>query len=249
MQTGAKEFRWIEVYSVGSPLCYIPSKRWFSGEYSSSGNKGLWARASSRCAVTVDEELELLESSLRRLKIEYDVYFGGGSKKPPTDTLWRVTSLIKKYGDSQKLSFAQRYRFNALSQRYAIFSDLWRQKLKIKEEGYRRPQDAVLGIVGLRTGEEHEAAAALHVSAANAASKIACSNVDNEMETVRAFYDRMMTEKQRVGEQGGAPFESFATFLKKKTEQIRHEFKCEAVEYSLEIQGKQVKLKAKPRTP
>jgi hypothetical protein len=199
--------------------------------------------------LTIDEELDLLDSSLRRLKIEYDVYFGGGSKKPPNDTLWRVTSLIKKYGDSQKLSFAQRYKFNSLTQRYAIFNDLWRQKLKIKEEGYRRPQDAALGIVGLRTGEEHEAAAALHAPAGVGRSKIACSDVDQEMETVRAFYDRMMTEKQKVGEQAGAPFESFAAFLKKKTEQIRRDFKCDAVEYSLEVTGKQVKLKAKPRTP
>jgi hypothetical protein len=198
--------------------------------------------------LTIDEELDLLDSSLRRLKIEYDVYFGGGSKKPPTDTLWRVNGLIKKYSDSQKLNFSQRYKLNALTQRYAIFSDLWRQKLKIKEEGYRRPQDAALGITGLRTDLEREAQAALGATAEAEPSKIACSNVEREMETVRAFYDRMMAEKQKVGETAGAPFESFASFLKKKTEQIRKDFKCEAVEYSLEVQDRQVKLKAKPKT-
>ena len=198
--------------------------------------------------MTVDEELDLLDSSLRRLKIEYDVYFGGGSKRPPTDTLWRVNGLIKKYSDSQKLNFSQRYKLNTLTQRYAIFSDLWRQKLKIKEEGYRRPQDAALGITGLRTDLEREAQAALSATAEPESSKIACSNVEGEMETVRAFYDRMMAEKQKVGETAGAPFESFASFLKKKTEQIRKDFKCEAVEYSLEVQDRQVKLKAKPKT-
>jgi hypothetical protein len=198
--------------------------------------------------LTVDEELDLLDSSLRRLKIEYDVYFGGGSKRPPTDTLWRVNGLIKKYSDSQKLNFSQRYKLNTLTQRYAIFSDLWRQKLKIKEEGYRRPQDAALGITGLRTDLEREAQAALSATAEPEPSKIACSNVEGEMETVRAFYDRMMAEKQKVGETAGAPFESFASFLKKKTEQIRKDFKCEAVEYSLEVQDRQVKLKAKPKT-
>jgi hypothetical protein len=200
--------------------------------------------------LTIDEELDLLDSSLRRLKIEYDVFFGGGSKKPPNDTLWRVTSLIKKFSDSQKLTFSQRYKFNSLTQRYAIFSDLWRQKLKIKEEGYRRPQDAVLGIAGLRTDEERAAEEALGGGSEDevGASKIACSDVDKEMDNVRAFYDRMMNAKQKVGEQAGAPFESFASFLRKKTEQIRRDFKCDAVEYSLEVQGSQVKLKAKPKT-
>jgi len=219
----------------------------------SGGPKNRLARACpwSRGAwLTIDEELDLLDSSLRRLKIEYDVFFGGGSKKPPNDTLWRVTSLIKKFGDSQKLTFSQRYKFNSLTQRYAIFSDLWRQKLKIKEEGYRRPQDAVLGIAGLRTDEERAAEEALGAGSEDevGASKIACSDVDREMDNVRAFYDRMMNEKQKVGEQAGAPFESFASFLRKKTEQIRRDFKCDAVEYSLEVQGSQVKLKAKPKT-
>ena len=63
--------------------------------------------------MTIDEELDLLDNSLRRLKIEYDIYFGGGSKRPPNDTLWRVQSLIKKFSDSQKLSFSQRYKFNS----------------------------------------------------------------------------------------------------------------------------------------
>jgi hypothetical protein len=71
--------------------------------------------------------------------------------------------------------------------------------------------------------------------------------VDKDIDTVRAFYDRMMSEKQKVGEAAGAPFESFAGFLRKKTEQIRRDFKCDAVEYSLDVQGNQVKLKAKPK--
>jgi hypothetical protein len=103
----------------------------------------------------------------------------------------------------------------------------------------------------LRTGEEHAAAAALGGSGKEEsadASKIACSDVDQQMESVRAFYDRMMSEKQRLGEGAGAPFESFASFLRKKTEQIRRDYKCKEVEYSLDIQGNQVKLKAKPKT-
>ena len=60
--------------------------------------------------MTVDEELNLLDESVRRLKIEYDVYFGGGSKRPPADTDWRVQTLIKKYCDGHKMSFGRAYR-------------------------------------------------------------------------------------------------------------------------------------------
>ena len=52
--------------------------------------------------MTVDEELTMLDESMRRLKIEYDIYFGGGAKKPPADTDWRVQSILKKYSDGQR---------------------------------------------------------------------------------------------------------------------------------------------------
>ena len=50
--------------------------------------------------MTAEEEITLLDDALRRLKVEYDVFFGGGSRKPPLDLDWRVQSLIKKYSDS-----------------------------------------------------------------------------------------------------------------------------------------------------
>ena len=47
--------------------------------------------------MTIDEELTLLESQLRRLKIEYEVYFSNPTKKPPTDIEWKVLSLLRCY--------------------------------------------------------------------------------------------------------------------------------------------------------
>lgn len=66
--------------------------------------------------MTVDQQIDYLDDSLRRLKVEYDMYFGGGVKKLPMDLEWRVQGLIKKFSDSQKLSFQQRYRYNTLAQ-------------------------------------------------------------------------------------------------------------------------------------
>ena len=148
--------------------------------------------------MTVDEELNVLEESVRRLKIEYDIFFGGGSKKPPSDTEWRVQNLLRKFSDSAKLSFPQRFKYNGIAQRYALFSDLWRQKMKIKEEGYRRPQDAVLGISGMRREEEQAAAAALEAGAAVQPFKIHCSDVETDHAAVKSLFDAMMEAKKKA---------------------------------------------------
>ena len=200
--------------------------------------------------MTVDEELNILDESIRRLKIEYDVYFGGGSKKPPADTEWRVQSLLKKYSDSAKMNFAQRFKYNSIAQKYAVFSDLWRQKLKIKEEGYRRPQDKVLAIQGMRVEEEKEAAEALSggTAAESKPYSTAFSNVDGEHEQVKALFDAMMAAKARNGENSPAgSVDSFKAFVKKKTEQIRKDYGCHSVEYSVEVENGQVRLKAKAK--
>ena len=204
--------------------------------------------------MTVDEEISLLEETVRRLKIEYDVYFGGGSKKPPADTEWRVQNIIKKYSDAHKMNFAQRFKYNSIVQRYALFSDLWRQKMKIKEEGYRRPQDAVLGIQGLRIDEAQAAAEALAEKPATEAGEkpfsTHCSDADADHDKVQQLFNAMTEARKKAGDAGAgsANFDSFKAFVKKKTEQIRKDYGCHAVEYSVEMEGGQVRLKAKAKT-
>jgi len=104
--------------------------------------------------VTTDEELNVLDTQLRRLKIEYEIYFSNPTKKPPTDIEWKVLALLRKFSDGGRMNFSQRFRYNEMAQRYAIYSDLWRKKSRIREEGYRRPQDALLSVQGVRSAED-----------------------------------------------------------------------------------------------
>jgi hypothetical protein len=209
--------------------------------------------------VTLDEELTVLDTQLRRLKIEYDVYFSNPKKRPPTEIEWKVQALLRKFSDGGRMSFSQRYRYNEMAQRYAVHSDLWRKKCRIREEGYRRPQDALLGVQGVRPEDreaekEHvgvheinEADVAAQAPAADQPFSIACS--DGEPDKVKKLYDALMEAKQRAGETAGAStLDSFASFVKNKTSQIRQSHHCAEVEYTVELEGGKVKLKAKAKT-
>src|ERR1700739_2129159 len=104
--------------------------------------------------VHTDEELNVLDSQLRRLKIEYEIFFSNPQKRPPTDIEWKVLAMLRKFSDGGRMNFSQRYRYNEMAQRYAVYSDLWRKKCRIREEGYRRPQDALLAVQGVRVAED-----------------------------------------------------------------------------------------------
>ena len=221
--------------------------------------------------MTIDEELTLLDSQLRRLKIDYEIYFSNPAKRPPTDVEWKVLSLLRKFSDGGgRMSFSQRFRYNEIAQRYAIYSDLWRKKNRIREEGYRRPQDALLSVQGVRV-EEHEpehkvygvsqaatAAGAATATAATPAPVVAppeqkpfsmqCADARAERDQVQKLYNVLTEAKKKSGENVSGNLDSFASFVQKKTEQIRKQYGCEAVEYTVEMQDGKVKLKAKAKS-
>ena len=203
--------------------------------------------------MTIDEELNLLDQQLRRLKIEYEIFFNNPAKRPPTEIEWKVLSLLRKFSDGTRMSFAQRYRYNEMAQRYAIQSDLWRKKMRIREEGYRRPQDAILSVQGVRVNEERVAKRPVYGAGRGNNAEVAepfsvqCSDAETEREKVEALYKALNTAKQKAGEEVGGSFDSFAAFVRKKTGEIRKQHKCESVVYSVEMQDGHVKLKAKAK--
>ena len=226
--------------------------------------------------MTIDEELTLLDSQLRRLKIEYEIYFSNPTKRPPTDVEWKVLSLLRKFSDGGRMSFSQRFRYNEIAQRYAIYSDLWRKKNRIREEGYRRPQDASAFRAGSAAVEEHVPEHKVYgVSHAAAATRprlqrrqprpprlrspatrpqkkkpfsVQCADARAERDQVQKLYQALTEAKKKSGEAVSGNLDSFTSFVQKKTDQIRKQYGCEAVEYTVEMQNGQVKLKAKAKT-
>ena len=209
--------------------------------------------------MTIEEELNLLDHQLRRLKIEYEIFFNNPKKRPPTDIEWKVLSIIRKFSDSARLNFSQRFKYNEMAQRYAIQSDLRRKKMRIREEGYRRPADAILSVQGVRVSKEHEAKHAvyglIHHGHSGGAGKpddrpfsVQCSGAAAEREQVASLYKALTEAKQKSGEKVSGSLDSFAAFVQKKTSEIRKQHGCDTVVYSVEMQGGQVKLKAKAKS-
>jgi hypothetical protein len=205
--------------------------------------------------VTIDEELNLLDQQLRRLKIEYEIFFNNPAKRPPADVEWKVSALIRKFSDGTRMSFSQRYRYNEMAQRYAVQSDLWRKKMRIREEGYRRPQDAILSVQGVRAQQEHEMkhrhAYGVGRHADNASDPpftVQCSDAGLEKEKVELLYQALSEAKKKSGEEVSGSLDSFAAFVQKKTSQIRKQYGCASVVYSVEINDGHVKLTAKAKS-
>jgi hypothetical protein len=195
---------------------------------------------------TIDEDLGQFERDIRQLKIEYDQYFGGGRKRPPTEIEWRLDILVKRYGErGGELKFAQRFRFNNLSQTYAKYKDIFRKKIAQKEEGkvQRHFGAAAREIEAARAKKEAED---LVTQAGDSKTfRMTCSEPESETEKVEQLYQAFLQAKQAAGEATGKLSRSgFNEFVLKKTRELQKQKNCKEVEYVVEVVEGQVKLKA-----
>src|SRR5580658_3880434 len=115
-------------------------------------------------ASTIDDDLNSIERDIRTLKIEYEQFFGGGRKRPPTDTQWRLDTLVRRCNEKMaELNFAQRFKLNNLTQTYAKYQDFWRKKMIQRESGLQ---------------QRHFGAAAKAIEEARASRQAAAAVVD-----------------------------------------------------------------------
>lgn len=182
---------------------------------------------------TVDEQLSRLEEDIRRLKIEFDIYFNGAAKRPPYDTKSRVETMLKRLGDDRTLSFAQRYLYNSLAARYTAFRELWRRTMQGREEG-------------------RDAAAAARATARDAASHIessvnfVCDDAHKDVPTVRELYDALIEAKMKCGEPTeDLSFPRFHHLIATKADNLKERMGCDRVRFSVDIEGGRVSFKAK----
>lgn len=96
----------------------------------------LYRQTTSRLeeVAAIDKQLAKLEDDIRRLKIDFDIYFNGGSKRPPLEARARLEALLKRVADNRSLSFAQRYQLSTLTARFTAYRELWRRTLRSRGE-------------------------------------------------------------------------------------------------------------------
>ena len=180
---------------------------------------------------TIEEQLGRVEEDIRRLKIEFDIYFNGGTKRPPYDTKLRVESHLKRLADDRSLSFAQRYHLNSLSTRYASFRELWRRLLQDREEGR--------GASAGRPFNGDEAKPFVR-------AEIGCTDVRHDVRTVKGVYDKLMEAKRSCGEATrDLSFAKFHRLVMERTEAIKDKVGQGRVTFSVDVENGHVSFKAK----
>jgi hypothetical protein len=185
-----------------------------------------------------DEDLTHLEDWLRRLKVEFDIFFNGHRKKPPDDLKLKLERLLKKLGEASDMSFQERFRYNTIVARYYIYKDLWRRTLLGREEGKTgsfRPHD--------RQDPAPEASAQTPARV----YQVSIADPEAEPERIRELYQSLLA--LRKGDAAGAPslpFDRFARYISDQTRELRSRYACGRVVFTVSLDDAAVRFRARP---
>ncbi|HEX5875044.1 MAG TPA: MXAN_5187 C-terminal domain-containing protein [Pyrinomonadaceae bacterium] len=183
---------------------------------------------------TPDEHLTRLEDDIRRLRIEFEIFFNGGAKRPPYDTKGRVETLLKRLGDDRTLNYAQRYRYNSLAARYNSFRDLWRRTMQGREEG----RDAMSAARAMAKQET--------VQTPVESVSFVCLDAHHDVEVVKNIYTSLIEAKRRCGEPTeDLSFPKFHRLLASKADGLKQQLGCDRVRFSVAVEGGHVSFKAR----
>ena len=158
----------------------------------------------------VERDLQRLETELRRLEAEYNMFFAGNLPKPPWETRTRVEVLVKKFDRGYIQNYGDRFRFVTLQSRYATFIDLWDRGLRAKEEGRAGP------FVHKRAEKpvqpKKPADKILHVAS--------FKDPVQEVDKLRDLYHSLVEARHEIGEEA-IPFHKFAELVKNQVKKLR----------------------------
>jgi hypothetical protein len=155
-------------------------------------------------------DLTRLESDLKRLEAEYNMFFSGTLPKPPWETRKRVEALVKQYDRAYIQNTGDRFRFTTLQSRFAAFIDLWDRGLRAREEG--RPGPFTPKTVEKETARKGPDDRILRVAA--------FKDPVQEIDKLTELYESLGEARRAIGEEN-VPFHKFADLVKGQVNKLR----------------------------
>ena len=181
----------------------------------------------------IEADIARLETGIRQLKVQYDMFFAGSLKLPPREAHASLAKLVKKHMNTSMTQYAQRFHFNALVSRYNSLSELWGKTVRTMEEGDRGAP------VNLRRAEREQLVAQCRVR-----------DPRRDDDAMRELYKCFVEARRKSGtEQKSPTYDKFVRGVAGHADRLRKNSGCGEIELRLVVRDDKVQLKAKPHEP
>jgi len=217
-----------------------------------------------------EREMIILETEIRRLEAEFNMFFAGRLPRPPWETRARVAALVKKTDNSFIRNTADRFRFESLQNRFSKFVELWERQMTNRELGRpvmgakRSQPPPAAKAPGKDAAKESEAAPAKSAEGGKpaAAAKTPAKGrekpeshgpalirfkrdqeTNQDTDRVKQLYQQLTDAKKQAGE-SPVPLDRVAALVKAQVDKFKSE--GQDVTFKVAVKDGKVSLTVKP---
>jgi hypothetical protein len=194
----------------------------------------------------LERDLRLLESSLRQLETEYNMFFAGTRPRPPVEDRTRVEKLLRRYDRAYIQSYADRFRLSTLQSRFTRFAELWDRGLRAREEGRPGPF--------MRSHRDGPPAPPPPVPSSAPevppptprapSERVVTLSDPSDRTKVMALYESLVEARRATGNQEAFPFQRFEQMIKTQVTKLKETGSGE-VSFKVSVKDNKVSFTAK----
>lgn len=213
----------------------------------------------------LSDQLDSLERRIHMLKVEYEKYFLGVLKKPPTKEYEELATAFRNLAKQTIRNTAQNFRYQTLKARFVTFDQYWQRILKQIEDGtFKRDQfkyglkqkEAEARMAEKKRLEEEQKsqeAQRLEEQRKLEEQKAAASTARELRDTIaderrmQSLYQDFVAKRKQCNERvDNVAFDKMVEFMKAQTQSIKQKYNARAVEFQVVVDEGKTKLKAVP---
>lgn len=187
----------------------------------------------------LNSKLNEVERSIFRIKVAYEKYFNGIERFEPLKDLEDLKRTIREIMLQPINNTQQQYRFTQLKARLSSLEMYWKRNVSMIERGVHPKQQFR---ANLRSNQSQEEAALRQQEQREQ------QNMERQIQEreFRSVYDQLIAARRQTGQSTEVSFDSIKENLKRQTRMIKSKYKCDSVQFRVEIQDGKPKMKAVP---
>ena len=182
---------------------------------------------------SIEADIARIESGLRQLKIQYDMFFAGALPREPLELRNELGQLIRRASSMPIRKYAHRFHLNTLVGRFNTMSELWGKTIRSREEGDRPPAQLA------------DRAAARQDGLCRIGPDDGSDN-GNEFALRRLHREFLDARHKADPAAKDVRYETFVKGITSQAERLRAKAHCTDVELRIVVRDGAVRLKARP---
>ena len=177
----------------------------------------------------IDHNIRQLEERTRQLKIEWDLFFTGNRRVPPTKEMGDADKMAKTLKNTAIQDNGQRFKAQSVTSNFIAMQELWGKRLRRQEEGLLQPRKTARGTI----------------MAVPPAPDTVVLNAQAGSARLKGLFNKYLA-MANPDDVKSLTFESFAGRIAQQVASIIRTQGCQEVQISVRLEDGKVKLKAKP---